>query len=188
MKKTAIYIILSLLSVTVVQAADTEQLIEKSRAAIKTLASELKNTLQTSMQSKGPVDSIAVCQLQAPTITRQASTQNVLRVARTSLKYRNQNNKPDVWERSVLEQFEKRKKNGEKVSSLTFSELTEKQGKTVFRYMKAIPTAEVCLTCHGDNIPLPVARKINELYPQDKATGFHIGDIRGAFTVSQEIE
>ena len=49
--------------------------------------------------------------------------------------------------------------------------------------MKAIPTGEVCLTCHGSNIKASLQIRINELYPDDKAYGFKIGDIRGAFFV-----
>jgi hypothetical protein len=49
--------------------------------------------------------------------------------------------------------------------------------------MKAIPTGKVCLTCHGSNIKLNLRTRINELYPEDKAYGFEIGDIRGAFTI-----
>lgn len=50
--------------------------------------------------------------------------------------------------------------------------------------MKAIGTEEVCLTCHGAAIAPAVLEKIQALYPDDKATGFGLGDIRGAFSVS----
>jgi hypothetical protein len=59
--------------------------------------------------------------------------------------------------------------------------------KTVFRYMKAIPTAELCVACHGAEIPPDVAAKLEELYPQDKARGFQPGDIRGAFTITRAL-
>ena len=58
------------------------------------------------------------------------------------------------------------------------------EGKT-FRYMKAIPTGEVCLACHGERLNPELGQRLDELYPQDKARGFKEGDIRGAFTVSQ---
>ncbi len=87
----------------------------------------------------------------------------------------------------MLEKFEQRKAKGEDVKTMEYSELTEHNGEKVFRYMKAIPTSEVCLKCHGSNVPQPIASKINSLYPDDKATGFNKGDIRGAFTVIQVI-
>ena len=70
---------------------------------------------------------------------------------------------------------------------MDYSEVTTHNGKKVFRYMKAIPTGDVCLSCHGSNINEPVANKINSLYPDDKAKGFSKGDIRGAFTIIQDI-
>ena len=48
--------------------------------------------------------------------------------------------------------------------------------------MKAIPTAELCLACHGTKIDPVVAAKLTELYPRDQARGYKVGDIRGAFT------
>ena len=187
MKKILAYIIIGFLPFSQVFAVDTEQLTQKSRAAIKALGSELKSILQTSMKASGPIDTISVCNTTAPQISNKISEAKGLSVARTSLKYRNQENKPDEWEKSVLEQFEQRKAKGEAVKTIDYSELTELDGKKVFRYMKAIPTAEVCLKCHGSNVAQPITAKINSLYPDDKATGFKKGDIRGAFTVIQPI-
>jgi len=187
MKKILAYIIISFLPFSQALAVDTEQLTQKSRVAVKALGGELKSILQASMKASGPIDSISVCNIEAPKISNKISAAKELFVARTSLKYRNQENKPDEWEKSVLEQFEQRKVKGEDVKTMEFSELTEHEGKKVFRYMKAIPTAEVCLKCHGSNVAQPITSKINSLYPDDKATGFKMGDIRGAFSVIQPI-
>lgn len=187
MKKLSLYIFISFLPFSQVHAADTEQLTQKSRAAVKMLGGELKSTLQASMKANGPIETISVCNIEAPKIAKKISQANNMSVARTSLKYRNPGNKPDEWEKSVLEQFEHRKANGEAINTLEFSELTELEGKKVFRYMKAIPTDEVCLSCHGDNVSQPFVSKINSLYTDDKAIGFKKGDIRGAFSVIQAI-
>ena len=187
MKKIFVYIIFGFLPFSQALAVDTEQLTQKSRAAIKALGGELKSILQTSMKASGPIDTISVCNTTAPQISNKISEAKGMSVARTSLKYRNQENKPDEWEKAVLEQFQQRKAKGEAVKTLDFSEVTEQDGKKVFRYMKAIPTAEVCLKCHGSNVAQPIAAKINSLYPDDKATGFKKGDIRGAFTVIQPV-
>ncbi|MBK6511624.1 MAG: DUF3365 domain-containing protein [Haliea sp.] len=52
-----------------------------------------------------------------------------------------------------------------------------------FRYMKAIPTGDVCTGCHGTQIAAPLANALKERYPADRATGFVAGDLRGAFSV-----
>jgi len=187
MKKLSLFIIIALLPFSQAIAVDTEQLTQSSRAAVKALGGELKSTLQTSMKANGPVESITLCHTVAIPITNKISDAQGVKVARTSLKYRNQNNKPDTWEESVLKAFEQRKANGEAVDKMEFSEVSEVDGKQVFRYMKAIPTGDVCLKCHGGNIAEPVTAKLSTLYPDDMATGFNKGDIRGAFTVIQAI-
>lgn len=55
-----------------------------------------------------------------------------------------------------------------------------------FRYMKAIPMQGMCMTCHGGQelIPDNVKERLATLYPDDQATGFTPGSLRGAFTVS----
>ncbi len=49
--------------------------------------------------------------------------------------------------------------------------------------MKAIPLQEGCLGCHGSEIKPAIAAALNEKYPNDQATGYSVGDIRGAFTL-----
>jgi len=102
MKKILAYIIIGLLPFSQVFAVDTEQLTQKSRAAIKALGSELKSILQTSMKKSGPIDTISVCNTTAPQISNKISEAKGMSVARTSLKYRNQENKPDEWENQYL--------------------------------------------------------------------------------------
>ncbi|MCK5359974.1 MAG: DUF3365 domain-containing protein [Gammaproteobacteria bacterium] len=187
MKKLSLLFIAALIPFNHALAVEPEQLTQNSRAAVKALGGELKATLQASMKANGPVDSITVCNIDAPNIAKKVSTDKGMKVARTSLKFRNETNQPDAWEKAVLEQFQQRKEKGEAVKTLDFSEVSDIDGKKVFRYMKAIPTGDVCLACHGENIKEPVSAKINSLYPDDKATGFNKGDIRGAFTVTQTI-
>ena len=68
---------------------------------------------------------------------------------------------------------------------MAYFETVENNGKKSFRFMKAIPTGEVCLKCHGGNIAPPIRAKLKELYPNDMATGYKLGDVRGAFTITQ---
>ncbi len=53
-----------------------------------------------------------------------------------------------------------------------------------FRYMKAIPMQGQCAACHGGRVNPELYQTIHALYPQDQATGFHVGDMRGAFTIT----
>ena len=51
--------------------------------------------------------------------------------------------------------------------------------------MKPIPTVGLCVTCHGGDVSEKITQRINFLYPNDLATGFSVGDIRGAFTLQK---
>lgn len=50
-------------------------------------------------------------------------------------------------------------------------------------YVEPILTQPLCLTCHGKVLAPEVAARIRELYPEDEAVGFEVGDLRGVFWV-----
>ena len=54
--------------------------------------------------------------------------------------------------------------------------------------MRPIMTQENCLACHGTNVAQDVKAEIARTYIDDKALGFSIGELRGAFTLVQELE
>lgn len=158
-----------------------------SRAVTKEFMQALKTELGQGMRDGGPVNAISVCNLTAPGIANTYSVRKGWDVGRTSLKVRNPDNAPDAWERSVLESFEKRKQSGEDPGTMEHYEVVEVDGEDVFRYMKAIPTQEICLVCHGTRIDSTVTTRLEKLYPDDQARGFREGDIRGAFTITRPL-
>lgn len=160
--------------------------IDSAKSAIKTFAGALKTELKKAIHEGGPVNAINVCNTTALSITNKVSEEQGLKLSRVSLKNRNPNNAPNDWQRKVMEDFETRKSKGEAINSLTYAEVIEQTYGIQFRFMKAIPTGEICVLCHGTNITSGVRIKLDELYPEDKAIGFNIGDIRGAFVVTKE--
>lgn len=182
MRKLTSTLILSLALIGSANASnDLKPLAQKSKAVVKEFMTQLKGELQSAMKAGGPVNAISVCNEKAPTIAKNLSDKYGWDIARTSLKTRNASNAPDAWETKVLNEFEARKAKGEKVKPMAYFEAVDNS----FRFMKAIPTGEVCLKCHGDNIAPPIKAKLQKLYPDDKATGYKLGDVRGAFTITQ---
>lgn len=159
-----------------------------SQAAIKSLAGTLKGQLSLAMADGGPVAAIEVCNLVAPEIAHAESVARGWRVGRTSLKLRNLANAPDAWEQAVLQAFEALKATGADPKTLDHAEIVTADGRRSFRYMKAIVTMEVCTACHGANVAPDIAAQLDALYPEDRARGYAVGDIRGAFTVVQPLE
>ena len=191
MRKQLIVVLVALLSaapLTFAANADMQQRIHDSKVVVKKFMTELKGHLQGAMKEGGPTKAIKVCNTIAPEIAKKWSEKTGWKVGRTSLKYRNRKNAPDAWERKVLEEFEARKAKGEDPKTMAHAQVVEQDGKKVFRFMKAIPTQKVCLKCHGANIAPPVKAKLDELYPDDQARGFKLGDIRGAFTIVQPMQ
>lgn len=175
-----------LLSIPLLAGADElQQRSADSRTVAKAFFGELKGELEGAMKAGGPVNAITVCNHKAPEIAKRHSEAKGWSLGRTSLKLRNPSNAPDAWERRVMELFEQRKAAGEQPDQLEYAEIIETGGKREFRFMKAIPTAEVCTKCHGAQVPADVEVKLQALYPTDKARGYQAGDLRGAFTIRQ---
>ncbi len=185
-KKTIV--LTALIGLSLPLLAEDDANVMQARGLIKQFGGQLKGELQAAMKSGGPVQAIDVCHVKAPVIASSVADASGWAIARTSLKLRNQGNTPDAWEQTVLEAFEARKADGEPAKTLDYSEVVEVDGVQTFRYMKAIPTAAVCLNCHGgDNVKAEVAEQLQVLYPDDQARGYHEGDLRGAFTLQKTL-
>ncbi len=188
MKKPHIPLLAVILATTSTFAlAGSHALLKEARGTAKMLGGKLKAEVVKSMKASGPVGTIPFCKERAPQITAEVAKATGWQVGRTSLKYRNPGNAPDAWEQAVLKTFEERKAKGEPVKGMEYAEMVEQDGKKVFRYMKAIPTGKPCLNCHAAEIKPQVEATLKQLYPEDKARGFKLGDIRGAFTLSKEL-
>ena len=166
---------------------NNEAEITSAKAAIKEFAGALQAELKAAMQASGPVAAIAVCNTRAMPITSQVASKHGMQLSRVSLKNRNPANAPNQWQAAVLEDFERRKAAGEALGSLAWSETAAIDGRKEFRFMKAIPTGEICLRCHGTELAPDVSQILAALYPEDRATGYREGDIRGAFVVTRKL-
>lgn len=167
-------------------AADTQAQAEAAKAAIKDLAGALQKELKHAMQLGGPVAAIGLCNTRAMPITREVATDQGLTLSRVSLKNRNPANQPNEWQAAVLKDFEQQKAAGKDIHGLAWSETVSVDGEREFRFMKAIPTQAVCLNCHGTDISPDVSLILAGLYPEDRATGYREGDIRGAFVATRK--
>jgi cytochrome c553 len=188
MKLSAVVLFASLLPLGAAIADEAmEANINEGKGIIKAFAGDLKDELKKGMKEGGPAKALQVCNTVAPHIAEAHSQMSLWNVARTSLKVRSTDNAPDAWETAVMKEFESRKAAGEDPMKLLKAEVVEEQGRKVFRMMKAIPTAEVCTKCHGSEIDPKLEAKLNELYPEDKARGYKVGDLRGAFTLKKPL-
>lgn len=167
----------------IAETAD-ERALATARAAIKGLGESLREQLMAAIKDGGPKAAIAQCRAIAPAAAAASSKEHGVEIRRTALRVRNPANAPDAWERTALEEFVARMAAGEEAAKLEKAETVSEGGVATLRYAKAIPmAAEPCVLCHGPSIDPALAAEIVRLYPEDQATGFKAGDLRGAFSV-----
>lgn len=141
-------------------------------------------TLQEKVSKDGAAAAVPFCREYAPTYGREKATEwaakakavlgaSSFRFRRVSLKNRNPNNAPDARQAEILQLWEQGP-----------AKPTVYQESGRFFTMHPIKLAQpLCLSCHGDAATLDkkAAAEIARLYPQDKATGYKLGELRGAF-------
>ena len=166
---------------------DIKTEIKEAKTISKIFVTSLKAELKKAMVSGGPIKAIEVCNTKAIPITQKIAKSHNIQLSRVSLKNRNPDNKPNDWQQSILKSFDSRAAKRENIKTIMFSEIAEHNGKKQFRFMKAIPTGDGCLVCHGTNIAPIVQEKLATLYPKDKAIGYEKGQIRGAIVITKEL-
>ena len=170
-------------------AIDAAKRTQKARETAITLGERLRSQLAAAIKSGGAVSALGLCQTISPDLVTSANDEFGFETGRTAMRLRNPENAPDEWELKVLKLFQDQIAAGSDPARLEFSEtLTTAEGDKLFRYMKPIMTAEMCLACHGTDVKPEVKAEITRYYPEDKAVGFKLGELRGAFSLAQLIE
>lgn len=166
--------------------ASDEALLTEARKVATTLPPRLIVALQDEIKKSGPGGAIPVCKDMAPKMAGEISQQTGWKIKRVSLKARNDARAiPDAWEKAALEDFDKRAAAGESPAKL---EKGEKIGNE-YRFVKALPVQALCLSCHGpvDQLSPAVKAAIGQNYPNDRATGYAEGQIRGVISVRKTL-
>jgi hypothetical protein len=170
-------------------ASASDPLLDDARKVAGALPPKLLAVLSAEMEKGGPEGAISVCRDKAPQLAKAASEESGWAVRRVSLRNRNPKAVPDAWERAALEEFDRRAAAGEAPATIEKGEVVTDGGQKTYRYMKALPTMQLCTSCHGDPAAMrPAVRdRLASLYPQDLAVGYKVGDIRGAITLRKPL-
>ena len=139
------------------------------------LLAPFKQDLQKALKSglaEGPAAAIQVCRVKAPGIADALSVDGV-QMGRSSHKLRNPDNTAPDWVSPIMQTY--------------LDDASSRKPRAVelagghWGYVEPIMLQPLCLTCHGSELAPDVAERIASLYPEDKATGFETGDLRGVF-------
>lgn len=141
-------------------------------AAKDGLFEKLSGRLMEAMASQGPAAAIAVCKEEAPEIASDVSETHGLKIGRTGVRLRNPDNQPPSWAKGMTEA---------KVETPQFVVLSGGHAAALL----PIKLQAQCLVCHGpkDQIAPVISDQLTKLYPNDQATGFQEGELRGWFWI-----
>ncbi len=171
-------------------AAGIDAAVAQSTRDIATeLVNQLGQKLKGAMANEGAVAAVSVCKEAAPAIAKNLSTRHAAQVTRVGTRVRNPAmGVPNGWQKEALAEFEARLNKGDKPGDLEYWKVIDNNdGKRELRYAKAIVTQPLCVTCHGkpEDIPAPLLEKIRAEYPDDQATGYSVGKLRGAVVITR---
>ncbi len=170
-------------------AEEQAAMVADARKASGTLVQKLGGELKAAIGTQGPDGAISVCKERAPQIAAEVSKQFNFDTKRVSPKNRNPAAVPDAWEAEAQAGLEKRLAAGEKPETLDTWQIVSTPTGKQFRYAKALPVQQLCLTCHGDQASIPdgVKARLAAEDPLDKATGYAPGMVRGIISIKRPL-
>ncbi len=154
--------------------SEADPAVDRAQAELAPFKQQLMGALKAGL-AEGPDQAIDACRIQAPAIAAGLTTESVT-LGRTSHRLRNPDNAGPEWATAVVQGYLEQEGDWQpQVVDLP-------DGRT--GYVEPIVTQPLCLACHGSELAPQVAEALRTQYPEDRATGFAAGDLRGVFWVS----
>ncbi len=165
------------------QEESIESALRHARQLADELLEKVRQLLLTELERGGYEGAVRACSEIAQEIPREIEARTGASIRRVSVRYRNPKDIPDEYERQKLEEFEH--KHRARALPDESVEVVREDGRAYLRYMRPILVGPMCITCHGpkEAIPPSVRAILAEKYPDDRATGYRSGDVRGAVSV-----
>ena len=179
------YSLLSLMvssSLLLAGSLSEEEAIQKGSAISANLVQKLSVELKGHMQSSGPLGALNFCSQNALSLTDQVAKESNATIKRVSLNNRNPINSTNADEQALLRKWEKLQYSQQPLPAY---EIQNKPNGNYSFYKPIVLNNEVCLKCHGEIASdSPLSKEIKTLYPEDKAVGYKMGDLRGMIVVT----
>lgn len=176
-------------STAIAQSDESTRMTEEGRKVADSLLQMIRSELVKSIESSGPLRAIVVCKYSVPEITSNISRTSGWKVSRVALRPRNPAlGAADPWEQRAILGFEQAAARGEK-EPLETAEIVNEPAGRFFRYARALTLNSLCMNCHGptENLTEAVKAQLAVEYPNDRATGYRLGQVRGAVTIKRPL-
>ena len=150
--------------------------------ALSTKAKLGKNLIKA-IEEDGTVGAVEFCNIEAMKLTDSMSVKHNAIIKRVSDKTRNPKNMANAKELGHIAAFKEQVKDGSDIDPI----VEDINGEVNFYY--PITTNTMCLQCHGtpnEQITAMTFNALNKLYPEDKATGYDEGQVRGIWSINFE--
>jgi len=148
---------------------------------LKNYAAEAQQLLGSQLKQKiaegGPENALEFCNINAIPLTDSISKKYKVTIKRVSDKYRNPDNAANRQEIAVITTYK---------AMLAAGKMPEGLLKDGY-YYSPIVTNAMCLQCHGTpgkELNSQTDKKIKSRYPEDKATGYGVDEVRGIFSIA----
>lgn len=160
-------------------SASQQAMKQRAEEARSAMFSQLLSRLSEAMVAPaadgrpgGPAGAIDVCKVEAPRIAQAVAREKGVMIGRTSDRLRNPGNSAPAWAAALLAD----KPAEPRIAANPDGSL----GVTL-----PIRLMATCLACHGtpEQIDEPTRAALARAYPEDRATGYADGDLRGWFWV-----
>lgn len=157
-------------------------LIERGNKIARLTALTLQKSLKNAIKQGGLEYAISFCNIEAMPITDSVSESESVEVRRLAKKYRNPLNETNPEESELYKSYILEWLGGQQLKPKI---IPDNNGHPV--YYNPIYVGALCLNCHGEpdkNINSGLAEMIKNLYPEDKATNFKQGQLRGMWAIT----
>ncbi len=143
----------------------------------------LMQALQKAIADKGTVGAVEFCNVEALPLTQSVAEKHGVIIRRVSEKNRNPKNSLQDQEKPLFDAYAYNTEEG-----ITNAPNIQKMddGETLLFTKAIVIPGGLCLNCHGtagEELAEDTYEKIKSLYPDDKATGYKVGDLRGMWSI-----
>ncbi len=140
---------------------------------------DVLGSMKAALAGGGTAAAIPVCKEVSATLADRFAELPSVKVRRVAVRNRNPDHVPDEFEAGIMKEWEEGLANGSQ--PIAISRDTE-EGLRVMQPI--VLRSRLCLRCHGEkrHMTPETLEMLQRLYPKDNATGFKVGELRGAFS------
>lgn len=158
-----------------------QQAVESAREAAQDAFNSLSTELAAAIAEGGPVHAIPVCSSKAGGLIQQVADRRQIKLIRLTDKPRNPKHLAKDADARAIDLFRTTLGQGGKPTPMVESSADQ---SLVVRIPITV-SAPLCLQCHGreSEVSPETLAAIRQLYPDDKALGYQLGDLRGIWRI-----